>query len=171
MTTLHLICGLPGAGKTTLATSLERETQALRLCPDEWIEVLVGKEAARSELDRLRDPVERLQWQLAQRLLNLGVSAILENGFWSADERKTYCMAAKRLGVKVVLHLLDLPEEELWRRVQLRNAGQPDGGFRISRNELKEWDTWFARPDQTELKLYDAVKVYSGAEQPASGDA
>jgi predicted kinase len=72
-------------------------------------------------------------------------------------------MAAKRLGCKVVLHLLDVPEEELWRRVQLRNAGQPDGGFRISRNELKEWDTWFARPDQTELKIYDAVKVYRGA--------
>ena len=33
---LVLICGLPGAGKTTLAKRLEHELRAVRLCPDEW---------------------------------------------------------------------------------------------------------------------------------------
>lgn len=37
MATLFLICGLPGAGKTTLARQLEHAQPALRLCPDEWI--------------------------------------------------------------------------------------------------------------------------------------
>jgi len=31
------MCGLPSAGKTTLAKQLECETKAVRLCPDEWI--------------------------------------------------------------------------------------------------------------------------------------
>jgi predicted kinase len=37
---LYLVCGLPGAGKTTFAKQLELETGALRLCPDEWMAVL-----------------------------------------------------------------------------------------------------------------------------------
>jgi hypothetical protein len=35
MATLHLMCGLPGSGKTTLAERIERESNALRLSP-EW---------------------------------------------------------------------------------------------------------------------------------------
>jgi predicted kinase len=35
MATLFLICGLPGAGKTTLAKEIELARPALRLCPDE----------------------------------------------------------------------------------------------------------------------------------------
>ena len=34
---LHLICLLPGAGKTTLAKRSERENDDARLCPGEWI--------------------------------------------------------------------------------------------------------------------------------------
>jgi predicted kinase len=34
---LIIVCGLPGAGKTTLAKELERNLQAVRFCPDEWM--------------------------------------------------------------------------------------------------------------------------------------
>jgi predicted kinase len=165
MATLHLICGLPGAGKTTLARHLEAETHALRLCPDEWIEELVTNAADRAELDRLRAPVEKLQWTMAQQLLSLGVSVILENGFWSRDERTVCCGTAKQLDAQVVLHFLNIPKEELWRRIQMRNAGLPDGGFRISEHELDKWCTWFTPPGETELGLYDDFQVYGVAEQ------
>jgi len=36
---LIIVCGLPGAGKTTHAKLLE-ELGAIRFCPDEWMEVL-----------------------------------------------------------------------------------------------------------------------------------
>ena len=36
-TRLMLTCGLPGAGKTTLATELSAERGALRLTQDEWL--------------------------------------------------------------------------------------------------------------------------------------
>jgi len=53
MPTPHLICGLPGPGKTTLARQLERHLPALRLTPDEWMARIVGEgydEAKRAAL-------------------------------------------------------------------------------------------------------------------------
>lgn len=60
MATLFLICGLPGAGKTTLAKQLENEYSAFRLCPDEWIAQILADPNDIAELDRLRSPVESL---------------------------------------------------------------------------------------------------------------
>ena len=66
MATLFLICGLPGAGKTTLARQLEQSQPALRLCPDEWIVGLLADLSTSAERDRLRAPVEALQWRARQ---------------------------------------------------------------------------------------------------------
>jgi len=85
----------PGTGKTTLAKQLETVHQALRLCPDEWIKVVIRDETNKVELDRLRDPIEGLQWITAQKVLRLGTSVILENGFWSKEERLAYRNKAK----------------------------------------------------------------------------
>lgn len=35
--TVHLLCGLPGAGKTTLARRLEAGLPAIRFSLDEWM--------------------------------------------------------------------------------------------------------------------------------------
>jgi len=37
---LIIVCGLPGAGKTTLAKSLEESLRAIRFSADEWMEAL-----------------------------------------------------------------------------------------------------------------------------------
>ena len=51
MATLILLCGLPCAGKTTLARQLEREYTALRLSPDEWHVRLFGQDLEDEEHD------------------------------------------------------------------------------------------------------------------------
>jgi predicted kinase len=77
MATLHLICGLPGSGKTTLAKKLEKSGSAVRFCPDEWIAEILLDPNDRKEMDRLRDIVESIQWSFAKRLLVLGIDVIL----------------------------------------------------------------------------------------------
>ncbi len=72
---LIIVCGLPGAGKTTLAKELERNLQAVRFCPDEWM--------AEFAIDVWDEPrrtkIEAFQWKLGQRLLELGQTIIEES--------------------------------------------------------------------------------------------
>lgn len=77
---LALVIGLPGAGKTTYATALEQRLQAVRLCADDWLDEL----AIDLWDEEARDRVEQLQWGLARRFLQLGVSVAIEWGLGPA---------------------------------------------------------------------------------------
>lgn len=151
MPTLYMICGLPGAGKTTLAKQIEVTESALRLCPDEWIAALLADITDTTEMNRLRDPVESLQWDLAKRALVLGMDVILENGFWSREERVRFRSEAKALGVRVELKYLDVTRDELWARLAKRNADLPPGSFAVTQEQLDLWWSWFEPPTADEI--------------------
>ena len=76
MATLYLLCGLPGAGKTSLAKRLEQERSALRFTPDDWITAL-GIDLFDEDK---RAVVEAIQWSLAERALSLGASVVIDFG-------------------------------------------------------------------------------------------
>ena len=65
MATLHLICGLPCAGKTTLAKRLEQQFSALRLTPDQIHIRLYGQDAEEKEHDTRHDLIEAMLWEVA----------------------------------------------------------------------------------------------------------
>jgi hypothetical protein len=153
MATLFLICGLPGSGKTALAKQLEFSRPALRLSPDEWIAPLLSDVADTVELDRLRSPVETVQWDVAKRVLTLGIDVVLEWGFWSKDERARYRAQAEALGARVELRYLDVGRNELWERLSKRNANLPPGTFAVTEDQLELWLSWFQPPMADELEL------------------
>ena len=91
MAMLHLLCGLPGAGKSTLAAKLEREHASMRLSPDEWIARLRGGDGRDEEF---RKRILDLQFDLAMRTLALGVDVVWDHGCWSRAERNVCRIAA-----------------------------------------------------------------------------
>ena len=151
MATLFLICGLPGSGKTTLARQIEAERPALRLCPDEWIAAIMADPTNTAELDRLRDPVEQIQWDLARRSLALGLDVVLEFGFWSRAERDRFRGEAEALGAQVELHYLQASREELRARLARRNENLPPGTFPVTAAQLDLWMSWFEPPAPEEF--------------------
>jgi predicted kinase len=149
---LVIVCGLPGAGKTTLARDIEQARPAVRLCPDEWMEQL-GVDLFDTDA---RARIEQLQWRLAQRLLELGATVVIEWGTWGRDERDTLRDGARALGSAVELHLLDPSLDVLWQRVRDRDLERRLGRRALTRDELAAWSASFQRPDADELALYDA---------------
>jgi predicted kinase len=155
MPTLFLIGGLPGAGKTTLARALEQSESALRLDADQWVLALVANPADGDGTDRLRPIIHKQLWELAIRALEIGVNVSIERSFWTRGLREEYRLQAKALvGVRVELHVLEAGFEELWARLNERNANLPEGTFPVTREDLERFWSWFEPPTHTELELY-----------------
>ncbi|MGH8997158.1 MAG: AAA family ATPase [Acidimicrobiales bacterium] len=148
---LILTCGLPGAGKTTLARKLAADRGAVRLTQDEWLWAL----GTTPWDEQTRERLDRELWRLAQEILRLGLSVILDFGLWARVERDGMRSVARHLGIAVELHYLDVPTDELWRRIEARNSEPPWDSYPISRAQMDEWTALFHAPDADELALFD----------------
>ena len=102
-----------------------------------------------------RGRIERLQWQLARRLLELGHVVVIEWGTWGRDERDALREDARALGAGVELHFLDEPLEVLWDRVRERDVERRLGRRPLTRADVDAYADKFQRPDGQELALYD----------------
>src|ERR1041384_7664664 len=152
MATLYLMVGLPCSGKTTLARKLEREKSALRLTPDEWHVALFGQDAEEPEHDARHSLIEAMLWNIASRALELGTNVILDFGFWAREEREDFRSRAKQLGASSEVHFLDVPEEELLRRLARRNAQPSLMAFHIPEEMMQPWIAFFQKPTLDELE-------------------
>ncbi|MBK9745966.1 MAG: AAA family ATPase [Chloroflexi bacterium] len=144
--------GLPCSGKTTLAKQLEHEHAALRLTTDEWRVRLFGQDAEHPDHDARHGLIEVMLWNIASRALELGTNVILDFGFWAREEREDYRARARQLGASSEVHFLDVPAEELLRRLAARNAQPSPTTFYIPEAMMKPWLAIFQRPTPDELE-------------------
>lgn len=129
MPTVIALCGLPGSGKTTCAKRIEAERPALRLSEDEWVSGVFGESAVHD--DRVRERIKEVQWNIAARAVRLGVDVVLDWGFWGRSERDDFRARSAELGARFELVYLNVPRDELWRRIQARNDALPDDSFYV----------------------------------------
>jgi predicted kinase len=144
--TLFIVCGLPGAGKTTLAKQIERSLSAVRMSADDWMTAL------HLHAEEQRAKIEALQWEMAKRLLFLRQNVVIEWGAWGKSERDAFRTEARALGARVELYHLSAPLEELFARIQQRNMEHPP----IEWAEVQKWADIFEAPAPAEMTLFDA---------------
>lgn len=133
-----MICGLPGSGKTTLAHRLERDVPALYLNADVALKSLQGNGRG-PDLDVLRDRVEEMLERVALRVLELGANVVVDNGFWARSQRSELRVRVEAIGATARIYYLDVPLDELWRRIELRNLDPDNTSFLIEYDELAGW--------------------------------
>lgn len=150
--TVTLFCGLPGAGKTTLAKQLAAAGRGLRICTDDWQHALGVPHTDVVFHERL----QRLLYLHALELLRSGCDVILEDGLWRAEERAEKFRDARECGARIELHVFDVPFEELSSRLEERNALAAPGAAPITRRELEAAWSAFEQPSAAELGLVDA---------------
>jgi predicted kinase len=146
--TLFIICGLPGAGKTTLAKQIEASLSAVRMSADDWMTDL----SINLHAEEKRAKIETLQWELTKRLLSLRQNVVIEWGAWGKSERVALRTDARALGARVELYYLSAPLEELFARIQQRNMEDPP----IEWAEVQKWRDIFEAPTPAEMTLFDA---------------
>jgi predicted kinase len=83
------------------------------------------------------------------------MSVVLDFGLWTRIERDELRSAARGLGIGVELHYLNVPADELWRRIHTRNSAPPWDSYPIRRADLDGWLRVFQAPDDDELASFD----------------
>ncbi|MFJ2938197.1 AAA family ATPase [Streptomyces sp. NPDC087219] len=148
MTTLFLMVGLPGAGKTTRARQLAAERGALRLTPDDWMIPLFGE----ADADGKRDVLEgRMLW-LALEAVKLGTNVVVDYGCWSRDERSAirWLVEAEEACFRMVY--LPVDDETQRARIAQRWATTPEETLPMSEADIRHGRAHFEEPDAAELE-------------------
>ena len=122
----YLITGGTGAGKTTYALKIARETGAIRFSIDDWMTTLFWMDSPEPiSFDWAMERIGRAEaqiWDTALQTLRQGLPVILDLGFTKAAHRQKFYDLANEANIEAVLHWVDISSDERWRRVQLRNA-------------------------------------------------
>ena len=143
--------GLPCSGKTTYARQLAKETNALVLTLDVWHIKLFGDDAEHEDHDQRHIIIEEIMWDVAKHVLELGGDVVLDYGCWARVERDDYRNRAKELSAAFKLHYMDVPYDELYRRLEERNRNPTESTFIIPKDMMDTFIPMFEPPDDDEL--------------------
>lgn len=128
MSTLHLIYGPQGAGKSTLALQLADTQRALRFSIDEWMGQLFGPDLPQPiDFGWIAERVHRCETRIrasAFDAVRRGCSAVLDLGFMTRASREAWTASARADGLTPRWHYVDAPLDERWARVASRNASR-----------------------------------------------
>ena len=110
---VHLLYGLAGSGKTTLARVLAADGNAVRFTLDEWmIRLYPSLSFDSAEYGRLTEVVKDLIWSLAGQVLCTGTDVVLDWNSWSRARRAWAIRRAAEVSAPVVLHRLGASVEQ-----------------------------------------------------------
>jgi predicted kinase len=152
--TLHLISGMPCAGKTTYAARLKNERDAVHLVLDRWLITAFGRYplevVGQVEHARRVYSCRDLIWHVAEEFLRRGVDVILDDGFFLRSDRRDHAARARKLGSATAIHFIDTPLEVLRTRLVARNRDPGEYHFEIAPEALDIIATLYEPPADDE---------------------
>ena len=148
MSMLYILCGLPGAGKTTYAKDLSMRTGAKIFSLDELVHKKYG-DMHGCELAVRECAVKYEILPEIEELLRNGQSVILDFGFYKKQERDRYHKLAELFSVQSEIHYITASYQTLLERVIKRNNTE-DNIHYIDKEILDVLIARFEEPDDSE---------------------
>lgn len=161
---VHLVAGSTGAGKTTYAIALAEKARAMRFSIDEWMGQLFWMDSPQPiRYDWAIERVARCEDAIfanVRRLAALGIPSVLDLGFTKAEQRGKFYRLARAHGIPVVLHFLDIPAEERWRRVIERNRGKGETfAMEVDRGMFEFMEGLWEPPSDEEIEAAAGIRI------------
>ena len=159
---LHLICGSTGAGKTRFARRLGDEVEGIVFSIDAWMTTLFWMDSPQPiAFDWAIERVIRCEDQIkmvALAALGRGVPAILDLGFTTREQRARIGDFASAHPYPLVLHVLEVPADVRWARVEQRNLEQGETfAMPVDRGMFDFVETLWQPPDAAELAAMNGI--------------
>jgi predicted kinase len=159
MPKVHLVEGPVGAGKSTYASTLVRQTSGVHIALDEWFAALFSPDRPAGDFVpwyvQRKERLLALIWSHSRRIVASGTDVILELGLIQRQSRVAFGRQVRDEGFEVVVHVLDAPLEVRRERVRRRNVDKgstfamvvPDHVFELA---SRLWEA----PDDDECSEY-----------------
>lgn len=149
--TVYLICGFIGSGKTTFAKKLEKEIDAIRFTKDEWLIRLFGNDPKSIEdFEKHDDKICNLSSEVAFQCIKAGADVIIDDGFWGRNQRKEMIERIKDASATPILYYLDVPMKEMKRRTLERSKNRKKDSFVIDEKMFDKYANSFEPPGKDE---------------------
>src|SRR3989344_3793123 len=131
--TAYVICGFIGAGKTTFARKLEKETGAIRVTKDEWIIKIFGNKITSDKNFAVFDKnITGLARDFAFKILKAGKDVIIDEGFWVKSQRDDIKKKIINVGAKPIFYYVESSVEKMKDRVINRSKSPSADSFEIN---------------------------------------
>jgi predicted kinase len=146
----HVVIGFIGAGKTTFARKLEKETGAVRFTKDEWMVRVFGNTPPADKFEDYDNRMAALATDLALACLRAGIDVVIDEGFWAKEHRDGIRKKVTRAGAIAKMYYLKVPLETMKARTLKRTQQPPVDSFTIDEESFDHYWESFQPPGEDE---------------------
>ena len=147
----YVICGFIGAGKTTFARRLEKQTGAIRVTKDEWIIKIFGNKITSDKNFAVFDKnITELARDIAFKILRAGKDVIIDEGFWVKSQRDDIKKKIINVGAKPIFYYVECSINKMKERVIDRSKNPPTDSFEINEEMFDKYLKYWEPPKKEE---------------------
>jgi len=156
MSTIHIVFGEQGAGKTTYSRQLADKVQGTSFSIDDWMGGLFGPDLPKPLnfswiMERVKRCEDRI-WITAADIAKNGGNVILDLGFMKIKDRVRFISLAEDNGLEVQLHFVTAPHDLRRNRVVSRNETRSETfAFEVTPQMFDFMESQFEPPNSDEL--------------------